>query len=316
MKQYWVCLFLCIAVLASGCADGNAGKVTQPLAAGKTFPGTYPIRAVATTGMVADLVANVGGNRVKVAPLMGQGVDPHLYKASLGDLRKLEAADIIFYSGLHLEGKMGEIFEDLSKKRPIFAVSEHITDLKVLEDDDQVHDPHIWFDVSLWSKAAGVVRDILKRFDPPNALEYENRTDRYQAELAKLHEYARTQLATIAKERRVLVTAHDAFRYFGRAYDIEVKGIQGVSTEAEASVKDINDLVTFLVEREIKAVFVETSVNSRNVQALIQGCQSRGHTVVVGGELFSDAMGKDGTDEGTYVGMVKHNVNTIVRALK
>ena len=309
-------LLLCSSLLATGCTNGAPAGGSKTLSAGKVFSGPYPIHAVATTGMVADLVKTVGGERVKVEQLMGQGVDPHLYKASVGDLRRLESADVIFYSGLHLEGKMGDIFEGLAKKRPTFAVGEHISGLNVLENEDQAHDPHIWFDVSLWSKAAGVVCDVLKQFDPPNASEYQARTDRYQVELAKLHEYAKTQIASIPKERRVMVTAHDAFRYFGRAYDIEVKGIQGVSTEAEASVKDVNDLVNFLVQRKIKAVFVETSVNPRNIQALIQGCQSRGHMVVVGGELFSDAMGKEGTDEGTYLGMVKHNVDTIVRALK
>ena len=312
-------LFVLLAALplfTTGCNNSNAQIGKKSLTVSKVFAGQHPIRVVATTGMVADLVKSVGGERVAVEQLMGQGVDPHLYKASVGDLRKLEAADVIFYSGLHLEGKMGEIFEGLAKKRPTFAVAEHIENLPLLEDEDQAHDPHIWFDVSLWSKAAGVVRDVLKQFDPPNANEYQTRTDNYQRELSKLHDYAKTQIATIAKERRVLVTAHDAFRYFGRAYDIEVKGIQGVSTEAEASVKDVNDLVSFLVERKIKAVFVETSVNPRNIQALIQGCKSRGHMVAVGGELFSDAMGKEGTAEGTYLGMVKHNVDTIVRALK
>lgn len=311
--RWWL---LPAVLLAIGCSNSAAERAKRAAGTDKVFAGKYPIRAVATTGMVADLIKNIGGERIEVAQLMGQGVDPHLYKASVGDLRKLEAADMIFYSGLHLEGKMGEIFEGLAKKRPTFAVGELIKDITVLEDDDKSHDPHIWFDVSLWSKAAGVVGDVLSQFDPSNSTEYQKRTSDYRGELAKLHDYARTQIATIPKDRRVLVTAHDAFRYFGRAYDIDVKGIQGISTEAEASVKDVNELVNLLVQRKIKAVFVETSVNPRNVQALIQGCQAKGHTVAIGGELYSDAMGKDGTAEGTYVGMVKHNVDTIVRALK
>ncbi|HYT95239.1 MAG TPA: zinc ABC transporter substrate-binding protein [Gemmataceae bacterium] len=273
-------------------------------------------KVVCTTGMVADFVRNIGGVRVRVTQLMGEGVDPHRYKASIGDVHKLNGADIVFYSGLHLEGKMGDIFERTAARRPTYAVAEGIDTKYRLQDEQRATDPHLWFDVSLWSQGASVVRDALMKFDPANASEYKARADAYQAELAKLHEYARAQLALIPKDRRVLVTAHDAFQYFGRAYDIEVKGIQGISTETEAGLKDINDLVEFIVQRKVKAVFVETSVNERNMRALLEGCQAKGHQVVIGGELFSDAMGKDGTPEGTYVGMVRHNVDTIVKALK
>jgi manganese/zinc/iron transport system substrate-binding protein len=274
------------------------------------------IKVVCTTGMVADLVRNIGAERVQVTQLMGEGVDPHRYKASLGDVNKLNGADLVFYSGLHLEGKMADIFERTATRRPTVAVAESIDPKDRLQDEQRATDPHVWFDVSLWSQAAGSVRDALMKFDPPNASAYKARADAYQAELAKLHEYAKTQLASIPKERRVLVTAHDAFQYFGRAYDIEVRGIQGISTETEAGLKDINDLVDFIVRRKVKAVFVETSVNERNMRALQEGCQAKGHQVVIGGELFSDAMGKDGTPEGTYAGMVRHNVDTIVKALK
>jgi len=282
----------------------------------RTYSGSYPINVVCTTGMVADLVRNVGGDRVKVTQIMGEGVDPHLYKASPGDVNLLSGADAIFYSGLHLEGKMADVFVRMARKKPTFAVTEYIPEDRVLENPEGAFDPHLWFDVSLWREAAGVVRDALKAFDPPQAADYQARADAYQAELAKLHEYARTQLATIPKDRRVMVTAHDAFRYFGRAYDVEVKGIQGISTESEAGVKEVNALVNFLVERKVKAVFVESSVSDKNIRALLEGCKARGHTVVIGGELFSDAMGKDGTPEGSYVGMVRHNVDTIVKALK
>ena len=282
----------------------------------KTYAGNYPINIVCTTGMVADLVRQVGGDKVKVTQIMGEGVDPHLYKASPGDVNLLSGADAIFYSGLHLEGKMADVFVRMARKKPTFAVTEYIPEDRVLENAEGGFDPHLWFDVSLWREAAGVVRDALKAFDPKHADEYQGRADAYQAELAKLHDYARSQLATIPKERRVMVTAHDAFRYFGRAYDVEVKGIQGISTESEAGVKEVNALVNFLVERKIKAVFVESSVSDKNVRALLEGCKARGHAVVIGGELFSDAMGKDGTPEGTYVGMVRHNVDTIVKALK
>jgi manganese/zinc/iron transport system substrate-binding protein len=313
-----------IALGAAGC-DGkgtatSSGPEGHPHGGAptveKTYSGPYPINVVCTTGMVADLVRNIGGDRVKVTQIMGEGVDPHLYKASPGDVNLLTGADAIFYSGLHLEGKMADVFVRMARKKPTFAVTEYIPEDRVLDNPEGAFDPHLWFDVSLWREAAGVVRDALKAFDPAHAADYQARADSYQAELSKLHEYARTQLASIPKERRVLVTAHDAFRYFGRAYDIEVKGIQGISTESEAGVKEVNALVNFLVERKVKAVFVESSVSDKNIRALLEGCKARGHTVVIGGELFSDAMGKDGTPEGTYVGMVRHNVDTIVKALK
>lgn len=320
--------WLCVAVAAvslGGCGQTNVsdgGQASDHNHAGtltveKVYAGSYPIKVVCTTGMVADLVRNVGGDRVQITQLMGEGVDPHLYKASPGDVNQLNSADMIFYSGLHLEGKMADIFVRMARKKPTFAVSEYIAEERVLEGAAGSFDPHVWFDVSLWKEAAGVVRDALKAFDRKHADEYQARSDVYQAELAKTHEYALAQIATILpKDRRVMVTAHDAFRYFGRAYDLQVKGIQGISTESEAGVKEVNALVAFLVEKQIKAVFVESSVSDKNVKALLEGCAAKGHKVVIGGELFSDAMGKDGTPEGTYVGMVRHNVDTIVKALK
>lgn len=295
-------------------AEGHAHG--GPITVEKTYVGKYPVNVVCTTGMVADLVRNIGRDKVKVSQIMGEGVDPHLYKASPGDVNMLNSADAIFYSGLHLEGKMTDVFVRMARKKPTFAVAEYIPEVSVMDNPEGAFDPHVWFDVSIWREGAGVVRDALKAFDPKHADEYQNRADRYQVELAKLHDYAKAQLATIPKERRVLVTAHDAFRYFGRAYDLEVKGIQGISTESEAGVKEVNVLVNFLVTNKIKAVFVESSVSDKNVRALLEGCKARGHDVVIGGELFSDAMGKDGTPEGNYVGMVRHNVDTIVKALK
>jgi len=274
----------------------------------------YPIKVMATTGMVADLVRHVGGEQLKVTQLMGAGVDPHLYKASTADVRQLKSSDLIFYSGTHLEGKMGDIFERLTK--PTCAVTGAIDKKEILETEQGVHDPHLWFDVSLWSQAVGVVRNVLVEFDPAHAVQYRERAENYQKELADLHAYAKREIGSIPKEQRVLVTAHDAFRYFGRAYDIEVRGIQGISTENEAAVKHVNDLVEFLSQRKIKAVFVETSVSERNIRSLIEGCAARGHKVVIGGELYSDAMGEEGKPEGTYPGMVRHNVDTIVKALR
>ena len=304
----------------AGCsppANGTGDKEehSKAGAAVHKFAGQHPIEIVCTTGMVADLARNVGGKHVKVKSLMGAGVDPHLYKASPGDLSLMSNSDMVLYSGWHLEGKMTEVFDNLSREKPAIAAAEGIEHAKILESDG-AHDPHVWFDVSLWSEAAGTVRDALIAFDSANADDYKANAAAYQDRLAKLHEEAQTQIATIPKEQRVMVTAHDAFQYFGRAYDIEVRGIQGISTDSEAGVKQINDLVAFLTKRKIKAVFVETSVSDQNIKSLVEGSAASGHKVTIGGELYSDAMGQEGTEEGTYEGMVRHNVNTIDKALK
>ncbi len=288
----------------------------EPAGISPKYAGAYPIQVVCTTGMVADLARNVGGGHVQVVTLMGAGVDPHLYKASPADVTQLNRADIIFYSGLHLEGKLAELLEGMAARKPTAAVAERIDEAKILHDENGAHDPHAWFDVSLWSEAASAVREALADFDPKHADEYRAACDAYQSRLATLHAKAKEDLATVPRDRRVLVTAHDAFQYFGRAYDLDVRGIQGISTDSEAGVKHVNDLVDFLVQRKIKAVFIETSVSNQNIKALIEGCAAQNHTVTIGGELFSDAMGDEGTPEGTYEGMVGHNVKTIVNALK
>jgi manganese/zinc/iron transport system substrate-binding protein len=306
---------------AAGVGDGATGqgqtshRASDP-PAWPAYRGPYPIQVVCTTGMVADLARNVGGKHVAVRALMGEGVDPHLYKASPADVRELNGADIIFYSGLHLEGKLAELLERMSRRKPTVAVAERIAPEKLLTDEHKARDPHVWFDVSLWSEAAGAVGEALAALDPPHAADYQAQQQAYQARLAQLDEEVRQQLARIPASRRVLVTAHDAFRYFGRAYGIEVRAIQGISTDSEASVRQVAELVDFLTTRQIKAVFVETSVSDQNIKALLEGCQARGHKVVIGGALFSDAMGKAGTPEGTYEGMIRHNVQTIVAALE
>lgn len=302
----WVLLCLMF-----GCNGTPGSSVDLPPRANK-----YPIQVVCTTGMVADLARNVGGEHVNVTALMKAGVDPHLYKASPGDVGLLNSADAIFYSGLHLEGRMTDLLENLAQTKPAVAVATAIDEKQVLHDENGAHDPHLWFDVSLWSQAANAVRDALVEFDPAHADDYRDNTKAYQQRLAKLHQTAKETLATIPKEARVMVTAHDAFQYFGRAYDIEVRGIQGISTDSEAGVKQINELVNFLVKRKVKAVFVETSVSDQNVRSLLEGCAAQGHEVVIGGELFSDAMGPAGTPEGTYEGMIRHNVETVATALK
>src|SRR5262245_22384533 len=308
------CLALGIlaAALTLGC---NASSATSP-AENATYAGRFPIQVVCTTGMVADLAKNIGGEHVSVTALMGAGVDPHLYTASPADVSKLNGADIILYSGLHLEGKLAELLERMGSRKPTTAVASGIAESHVISDAAGAHDPHVWFDVSLWSQAASTACEALAKFDPPHADTYRANLKEYQARLAALHEYARTEIGTIPKDRRVLVTAHDAYHYFGNAYDIEVRGIQGISTTSEAGVRRVRELVDFLVERKIKAVFVETSVSDQNIRSLLEGAAARGHTVVIGGTLFSDAMGNEGTPEGTYEGMVRHNVDTIVKALK
>lgn len=277
-----------------------------------------PLRVVCTTGMVADLVRHVGGDHVAVTTLMGEGVDPHLYKPTPGDVETLSRADVIFYSGRNLEGKMGEVFARMARKKPTLAVADAIADEYLLDGDGGHHDPHLWFDVALWGKTLEPIRAELAKLDPANAAAFEANAAAYRERLLALDAWARNELGTVPKARRVLVTAHDAFRYFGRAYDVEVRGIQGISTESEAGVGSVNDLVAFLKDRRVKAVFVESSVSEKNIQAVIEGC-ARGSnplTVAVGGELFSDAMGAADTPEGTYEGMVRHNVRTIVEALR
>lgn len=273
------------------------------------------IYVVTTTGQIADLVEHVGGEHVRVEALMGPGVDPHLYKATQGDIQKLSQADIIFYNGLHLEGKLEEIFSNMSKTKKVVAVSEGIPKEKLI-DVGGAHDPHIWFDLDLWSYAVRTVRDKLGELDPKHKQRYEEQAAAYESELMQLKEEAEKEMSTIPKRQRVLITAHDAFHYFGRAYDIEVLGLQGLSTDAEYGLKDIQELVHFIVERNIQAVFVESSVSKKAIEAVVEGAKQRGHHVSIGGELFSDALGKKGTEEGTFIGMYRHNVKTIARALK
>lgn len=275
------------------------------------------IVAVATTGMVADIVQNIGGERVAVTALMGPGVDPHLYKASAGDVARIQGADIVFYSGLHLEAAMGEVFERMQGRVKTVAVGEAVEPDLLLASDQYAnqHDPHIWFDVTLWQAAAERARDALIELDPSSAAIYRANAERYLGELTQLHAYVQEQAARVPAEQRVLITAHDAFRYFGRAYGFEVRGLQGISTAAEAGTADVQALADFIAERRIRAIFVESSVPQRTIEAVQAAVAARGFEVRIGGELFSDAMGTPGTPEGTYVGMVRHNIDTIVGAL-
>jgi manganese/zinc/iron transport system substrate-binding protein len=297
---------LTVALTLSSVALGQAAE----------FNGKYPIRVAATVGMVADIVREVAGERAEVTNIIGAGVDPHVYSPTRSDVAVLLKADIIFYSGLLLEGQLTDILAKISRKRPVHAVTEVLQKDYLIHDAASAHnDPHVWMDVKGWMQAVKVVADAMAAFDPANAEAYHQNATAYLARLEKLDDYARAAIASIPVGQRVLVTAHDAFNYMSRAYDIEVMGIQGLSTESEAGLKDINRLVGILVDRKIPAVFVETSVSDKNVKALIEGAAAQDHPVIIGGELFSDAMGPAGTYEGTYEGMIDHNVTVITRAL-
>jgi manganese/zinc/iron transport system substrate-binding protein len=276
------------------------------------------INVVTTTGMIADITKNVGGDRVQVTALMGPGVDPHLYKASEGDVILLQEADVIFYNGLHLEAQMGDVLERMNGFGvKTVAVTDQIDRSLLLAPPEFQgnYDPHVWFDVTLWMKAVEQAKETLVELDPASGPQYEANAEAYLAELANLHQYVLDQASLVPVEKRVLITAHDAFNYFGRAYGFDVRGLQGISTEAQAGTADVQALADFIAEKQIPAIFVESSVPQRNIEAVQAAVQSRGFEVKIGGSLFSDAMGSEGTPEGTYIGMVRHNIDTIAGAL-
>jgi manganese/zinc/iron transport system substrate-binding protein len=293
------------ATLLAGCTPPEPAEAADRL------------NVVTTVGMIKDAAENVGGDHVRVTGLMGPGVDPHLYKASEGDVRRLYRADVIFYGGLHLEARMAEVLAEMGERTRSVAVSEAIpTDsLKAPPEFQGAYDPHVWFDVRLWMMTVPRITEALAEADPAHAAEYRANAARYLAELEALDRYVRAQAARVPEEKRVLVTAHDAFNYFGRAYGFQVRGLQGISTASEAGTADVQELAAFIAERRIPAVFVESSIPRRNVEAVQEAVAARGWRVRIGGQLFSDAMGSAGTPEGTYVGMVRHNIDTIVSAL-
>tara|TARA_Y100000591_G_scaffold79613_1_gene66892 strand:- start:437 stop:1405 length:969 start_codon:yes stop_codon:yes gene_type:complete len=276
------------------------------------------LQVVTTTGMVKDLVQQVGGDRITVNAIMSEGVDPHLYQPTATDVRKVLAADLVFASGLNLEGRMNEVFErsDAMGKKVVF-VTDGVNEELFIESADYPGqpDPHVWHDVTQWATGIPVVVEALTKADPEGAPVYEANAARYADRLNGLNGYVTWVMSSVPQKQRVLITAHDAFGYFGQAYGIEVRGVQGISTESEAGIKDINELVDFIVENGITAVFIEASVNDRNVQALVEGARERGQEVTIGGTLYSDSMGAPGTWEGTYEGMIEHNVNLMSTAL-
>lgn len=302
-----ITLLLSLGIVLSACAaEAPRGDITE-----------RPINIVTTTSIIADSVENVGGERVDVTSLMGPGIDPHLYKASEGDVSRMANADIIFYNGLGLEAQMGEVFQQMRGQIITVAVAGGIDEARLLEDEEYegAPDPHIWFDVTMWTHAVERVRDTLIEIDPGSQEYYETNTETYLAQLADLHDYILTQAARVPEDQRMLITAHDAFQYFGAAYGFEVHGLQGLSTETEAGTADIREMAEFIVERTIRAIFIETSVPDRSIQAVQAAAIARNHQVEIGGELYSDALGSPGTQAGTYIGMLEYNINTIVSAL-
>ncbi len=304
-------LMACTFVAMTGCNDTVGGDQ-------KPVKLTYPYKITTTVGMITDIVRQVAGDKAVVTGIIGEGVDPHLFRPSTSDTRKLMNADLVFYNGLLLEGKMSDrLISVASSGKPVFAVTELLDEKNLLQPKEfSGHfDPHVWMDVRAWMKAVQVVAAKLAHFDSANAKYYSDNADVYLVELVKLQQYANQTIATIPRQQRVMITAHDAFNYFARAYDIEVQGIQGLSTESEAGLKRINSLVDMIVDRQINAVFHESSVSRKNIDALKEGAAERGHIVGDGGMIFSDAMGTPGTYEGTYIGMIDHNVTTVTHAL-
>lgn len=272
---------------------------------------------VTTTGILADCVKKMVGSDVEVISLMGPGVDPHLYKAVQGDLAKLENADVIIYNGLHLEGKMAEVLEKLARIKPVYALSDGIekTRLRQIENSD-VYDPHIWFDVKIWRDGLSFIEEKLKTNFPESKDSISTRSATYFTELDSLDIYVRNSVMEIPNSQRVLITAHDAFHYFGNAYGVEVRGLQGISTLSQAGLKDVKDLSDLILTKNIKALFVETSVSHKQLEAVVQNCKDKGHQISIGGTLYSDALGEKNSGADTYTSMVKYNVETIVKGLK
>lgn len=301
-------LFIAVAVLFAVSCENNSNRTDND--------GKYNV--VSTTGMINDIVVNLAAGHADTSALMGPGVDPHLYKATASDVETLSNADIIFYNGLQLEGKMEHIFEKMKKQGiKTVAVAGTIDDSLLLDSVDYPgsYDPHVWFDVKLWKYAVNSVLDTLVEFDPDNSSAYKSNAEKYLKELGELDGYIVEKVKTVPQDRRVLITAHDAFNYFGKGYGFEVIGLQGLSTETEASTSDIRRMADMIEKRKIPAIFVETSVSPKSIQALRAAVKSKGYEVELGGSLYSDAMGDPGTPEGTYKGMFRHNINTITSAL-
>ena len=303
MKQ--IVTILLIAIILTSCE--NKKKANNKL------------NVVTTTSMITDLVKNIGGEHINLQGLMGSGVDPHLYKASEGDVTKLADADIIFYNGLHLEGKLVEVFEKMhNQKTKTIAISDALDETTLIGSEyfASNYDPHIWFNVDYWMQATQFIVKKLSETIPEQKATFETNGANYIKQLKALKTKLTSTIDSLPEEKRILVTAHDAFNYFGKSFHFEVVGLQGLSTATEAGVQDVQKLSAFIIEKNVKAIFIESSVPKRTIEALQAAVNSKGHHVTIGGSLYSDALGNAGTIEGTYIGMFAHNVNTIVNALK
>lgn len=303
MKNFLSFLFCCLLFI--GCKNVNQKSDGK-------------LNIVTTTTMITDLVMNIGKDSVNVQGLMGSGVDPHLYKASEGDVSKLTGADVVFYSGLHLEGKLVDVFEKMGRNSNTIALAETLDKNGLIGSEyfASNYDPHIWFNIEYWKQITGYLTEELGKLDPGNASFYEANAAEYLKELDMLEDEVRLTIATLPEQKRVLVTAHDAFNYFGEEYGFEVVGLQGLSTATEAGVQDVQNLAQLIIDKQVKSIFVETSVPKRTIEALQKAVKSKGYDVQIGGTLYSDALGNAGTGEGNYIGMFRYNVNTIIEALK
>jgi manganese/zinc/iron transport system substrate-binding protein len=308
-RRHLSLLLVLLLPLLAGC-EGDAGS--------RPRDPNQPLRIVATTGIIADTAKRIVGEHAQVEALMGPGVDPHLYKASESDVRRLAEADLILYNGLHLEGKMGDILTKMARTRAVVAVSEGISEdqLRQPPEFQGLHDPHVWFDVSLWARTLQPIVGELETLDPQHAEAYRANAAALEKELTELDGWVKQQIATIPPPQRVLITAHDAFGYFGGRYGMEVVGLQGISTLSEAGLKDMDRVIGIVAQRKIRSIFVESSVPRRSIEAVQAAVREQGGTVTIGGQLFSDSLGPANGPAGSYVGMVRANVETIVKALR
>ncbi len=304
MQRQLILTFLLIFALI-GCASGTT-----------TSNGKRNV--VATTQQIGDAVQNIAGDKVNLTIILGPGQDPHTHIPREGEVQTFSEADIIIYNGLNLEAQMNRIFEQMEGQKTIVSIGGSVPQDMLLSweyDTTKLFDPHIWNDTALWKQGVELIRDTLIAEDPDNAVTYRTNTERYLAEIDETDQYVREQIARIPSENRVMVTAHDAFGYFGNAYDIAVVGLQGISTESEASTADVRNLTDLIVDKNIPALFIESSVNPRTIESVIEAAKARGHEVVIGGELYSDALGEPGSGADTYIGMLRHNAKTLADAL-
>ena len=302
MKLILVFIGLTFSLLLGGCdSSSKDNKLT----------------AVCTTSIVSDLVSQVVGDKINVISLMGPGVDPHLYQAKESDVRVISSADIVFYNGLFLEAKLEDVIEKIGSKKPVVALASSVAEAQLIpsQDYENMYDPHIWFDVMLWSQTLTAVLDALIELDPANQSFYQKRVYEYQKQLTSLDQWVKAQISLIPRKQRVLVSAHDAFGYFGRKYDFNVKALQGISTESQPGTKDIQQLASYVSSEKIPAIFIETSVPERTIKSVQDAVIAKGWNVVIGDSLYTDALGAPKSSQGTYIGMIRHNVDSIVKGL-